>query len=193
MGLLSLAARAPLRFAVGYGGAKTVAADAMVQYYLEGKEQLDHRRLAVFAAFGFFQVGFVQYQLYVSAFGKAFPQAATFAAKPVFQKLRDLRGLRSLASQVTLDQFLYHPFLYFPVFYVCKELIETGPSVETPSRALSKYVPNALEDLKALWTIFVPVSIMQFSICPMHLRVPFTATAGFFWCGVLSFMRGAAK
>ena len=88
---------------------------------------------------------------------------------------------------------MYHPICYFPVFYVCKELIESGPSVETPSRAISKYVPNALDDLKALWTIFVPVSILQFSFCPMHLRVPFTATAGFFWCGVLSFMRGAAK
>lgn len=50
--VFSLAARAPLRFAVGYGGAKTVAADAIVQYYIEGNDTLDHRRLAVFAAFG---------------------------------------------------------------------------------------------------------------------------------------------
>ena len=57
---------------------------------------------------------------------------------------------------------------------------------------MANYAHNALEDLTALWKIFVPVAIIQFSVMPMHLRVPFTATAGFFWCGILSWMRGSA-
>ena len=61
------------------------------------------------------------------------------------------------------------------------------------SDGVPRYVPNALEDLKALWSIFIPVSIVQFSLMPIHLRVPFTATAGFFWCGILSLMRGAER
>ena len=56
---------------------------------------------------------------------------------------------------------------------------------------MGNYLPNALDDLKALWSIFVPTSIIQFSMMPMHLRVPFTATVGFAWCGILSMMRGA--
>ena len=37
----------------------------------------------------------------------------------------DLTALdpRNLAAQVCLDQFVYHPLCYFPVFYACKELI----------------------------------------------------------------------
>ena len=104
--------------------------------------------------------------------------------------MHDVTGMANLGRQVLLDQLVYHPFCYFPVFYTCQELIESGPSLSVVPNAISRYVPNAIDDLKALWTIFVPVSILQFSICPMHLRVPFTATAGFFWCGILSCMRG---
>ena len=181
-----------MRFAMGFGAAKTVAADALVQKCMERKETMDYRRLAVFFSFGFFQVGFVQYQLYVNAFGTLFRGAAGFAAAPLAAKLRDLRGLRDLANQVMLDQFLYHPFCYFPVFYMCKEIIEGEAEtlVETAQCAIANYASNAAADLKALWQIFVPTAIVQFSVMPMHLRVPFAASIGFFWCGLLSFMRG---
>lgn len=192
--IFALAERRPLGFAVGYGGAKTIAADAVVQRYIEGHEELDKRRLAVFLSFGFFQVGFVQYQLYVNAFTRLFPTAAAFSAASLSAKLRDATGMANLARQVLLDQLVYHPLCYFPVFYTCKEVIQSSnPAsnpVETVRNAMAAYVPNALDDLKALWSIFVPVSIIQFSVMPMHLRVPFTATAGFVWCGILSVMRG---
>ena len=74
--ILALAERRPLGFAIGYGGLKTIAADALVQRYMEDNEELDKRRMAVFLSFGFFQVGFVQYQLYVNAFTRLFPTAA---------------------------------------------------------------------------------------------------------------------
>ena len=50
---------------MGYGGAKTVAADAIVQRYVEQNEVFDPRRAGVFLLFGVVQVGFVQYMLYV--------------------------------------------------------------------------------------------------------------------------------
>ncbi|KAL1520062.1 hypothetical protein AB1Y20_023537 [Prymnesium parvum] len=190
--MFSLAKRAPLRFAVAYGGAKTIAADVLVQKYLEKQEHIDGRRAGVFLLFGLVQVGFVQYMLYVKAFAWLFPTAASFATSPLAAKLRDPVGLRNVAKQVALDQFAYHPLIYFPVFYTFKEVVQgDSKSVqELVGRAMSQYLPNAIDDLKALWSIFVPVSIIQFSLMPMHLRVPFTATAGFIWCGVLSFMRG---
>ena len=190
--VLSIAKRWPLRFAMGFGAIKTVAADALVQKYMEGKDTLDRRRLAVFFSFGFLQVGFVQYQLYVNAFSRAFPSASAFAAAPLAAKLRDEVGMRNLVKQVCFDQFIYHPLCYFPVFYTCKEIIQGD--AESPSdavqRAMTKYVPNAIDDLTALWKLFVPTAIIQFSVMPMHLRVPFTAAVGFFWCGILSMMRG---
>ena len=193
--ILATAKRFPLGFAVGYGGLKTIAADAMVQRYVERCETLDRRRMSVFLLFGCVQVGFVQYQLYVNAFTRLFPTATTFSAASLSAKLKDKVGLLNLVKQVGLDQLVYHPLCYFPVFYSCQEIVHGGSS-SPPTivrNAITKYVPNALEDLKALWTVFVPVSIIQFSVMPMHLRVPFTATFGFLWCGILSCMRGGDK
>ena len=156
--VFSIAKRWPLQFAMGFGAVKTVAADALVQRYMEGKRELDKRRLAVFFSFGLFQVGFVQYQLYVNAFSTAFPGVAKFAAAPLAAKLRDAQGMRNLAKQVFLDQFVYHPLCYFPVFYCCKEVIQgdaTTPQ-DIASRAMANYLPNALDDLTALWKIFLP-------------------------------------
>ena len=182
-----------MSFAVSYGGVKTVAADAMVQKMVENKQELDRNRLGVFLGFGLFQVGFVQYTLYVSIFSRAFPGAAGFAAAPLAAKLRDAQGLRNLAKQVCLDQFVYHPLCYFPVFYTCQELVLHGVShspAEHVRNAVDKYLPNAEDDLCALWKLFIPTSIVQFSVMAMHMRVPFVATVGFVWCGILSSMRG---
>lgn len=128
-----LAERFPLGFSVAYGGAKTVAADALVQKYMEDRAELDTRRQAIFLLFGCFQVGFVQYQIYVNGFTRLFPTAAQFSAKSLADKAKDAVGLRNLAAQVGLDQLVYHPLCYFPVFYTCKELIESGgvPSAAT--------------------------------------------------------------
>ena len=190
--LLGLAERAPLRFAMGFGVAKTTAADALVQRYVEGQEALDRRRLTVFFSFGVLQVGFVQHWLYVNAFGRVFPNAAIFAAAPWSAKLRDAAGLRNLAAQVGIDQFVYHPFCYFPVFYTCKEIIQSGGARTVSFRdAMNTYAANALDDLQALWRLFIPTSLVQFSVMPMHLRVPFAASVGFVWCGFLSVTRGA--
>ena len=187
------AARFPLPFAVGYSGLKTLAADAMVQKLVEKKTEINRNRLAVFFCFGSIQIGLVQYTLYVSIFGRLFPGSASFAAAPLAAKMRDAQGLRTLVKQVCLDQLVYHPVCYFPVFYTCQEIVLHGfdhTVVEHVQNALSKYVPNALDDVKALWKIFIPTSIMQFTFMPMHLRVPFVATVGFVWCAILSSMRG---
>jgi len=191
-GVFALAKRHPLGFAVGYGGAKTVAADALVQTCIERVDRFDPRRSAVFLLFGCVQVGFVQYQVFVNGMVRLFPSAATFAALPLAAKLRDVAGLRNVGLQVILDQFVYHPLMYFPVFYTCKELVQGSASspAHTVGNALRRYVPNAIDDLKALWKIFIPVSIFQFSVVPLHLRVPTHATAGFIWCAILSGMHG---
>ena len=189
--VFALAKRRPLAFAVAYGGVKTIAADAVVQKVLERREEFDRQRLLIFLSFGLFQVGFVQYKLYVDTFCKIFPNARAFTAAPLAVKMADTQGQVNVVKQVVLDQCFYHPLCYFPVFYTCQQVImDRGPTLETVPRAISNYIPNAWEDLKALWQIFVPVSILQMSVIPPHLRVPFVATAGFVYNMILSSMRG---
>jgi hypothetical protein len=56
-------------------------------------------------------------------FGRLIPNAAAFAAKPLREKLKDIKGIWALCVQVFLDQFVHHPLLYFPVFYGTRELV----------------------------------------------------------------------
>jgi protein Mpv17 len=190
--LASIPRRVPFTFAVGYAGAKTIGADVAVQKYIEKAPEIDKKRAAVFLCFGIIQVGFVQYMLYCRLFPRLFQTAGTFNLKPFAEKIRDRVGILNVGKMVCLDQFVYHPLMYFPVFYTCQEFINGGASSPTTivRNALQKYSGNYKEDLKALWKIYIPVSILQCSVVPLHLRVPFVATVGIFWCAILSFMRG---
>jgi hypothetical protein len=189
----SIPRRAPLAFSIAYGGAKTIAADVLVQKYLEGADTIDQRRALVFLGFGLFQVGFVQYMIYSKLFPFIFKGAGTFSQQTLSQMARDKQGLKNVLKQVSLDMLVYHPCCYFPVFYICQEIV--NGNVQHPRRtvndAMRKYIPNAVDDWKGLWKIFIPVSLFQNSFCPVYLRVPCVATAGFFYCIILSMTRGA--
>lgn len=183
--------RAPLAFSIAYGGAKTIAADVLVQKYLEGRETIDKRRSLVFLGFGCVQVGFVQYMIYSKLFPYIFKGAGTFSTQTLAQKIKDTQGLKNVAKQVCLDMLVYHPCCYFPVFYSCQEVVNGNVHpTKTFHDAIEKYIPNAVDDWISLWKIFVPVSIFQNSFCPVYLRVPCVATAGFFYCIILSMTRG---
>jgi hypothetical protein len=192
--LLSVPRTAPLAFSVAFAGAKTFAADVLVQKYVEGREEIDKRRAAVFLGFGMFQVGFVQYMVYSKLFPCIFKGAGSFSKQTLSQMARDKVGLKNVLKQVGLDLLVYHPLCYFPVFYTCQE-VRSG-NVHNPGHtvdcAMQKYLPNALDDCKGLWQVFLPVSFFQNSVCPLHLRVPCVATAGFFYGAFLSMSRGNA-
>jgi len=190
--LIGIPKRFPLLFSVAYGGAKTIAADVLVQKKLEGREDIDWDRSMVFLGFGLFQVGFVQYMIYSKFFPFIFPGAGTFSNLTFAQKLRDIQGIKNVCKQVSVDMFIYHPCLYFPVFYTCQEIVagNVQDPTKTVSTAVRKYVPNAVDDWIGLWKIFFPVSIFQNSFCPVYLRVPCVATVGFFYCIILSMTRG---
>ncbi len=122
---------------MGISTAKTSASDLLVQSLVEKREQIDWKRNLAFASFGCFYLGGVQYIIYVPLFGRMFPNAASFAAKSVREKLKDAKGQMAVVAQVFLDQCLHHPFMYFPAFYMtkvgilCCELLELMFSYET--------------------------------------------------------------
>lgn len=186
---LSFPKENPITFGVGFSTVKTSGADLLVQTTVEKKEwaDIDWKRNTAFALFGFFYLGGVQYAIYVPGFGRLFPNAATFAAKPLVEKVKDPRGCFNMLSQVFLDQCVHHPFLYFPVFYSLKEVVAGHTAVE----GLMKYKDNFTEDLVALWKVWVPATIVNFTFCPMWMRIPFVASTSLIWTFILSSMRGA--
>ena len=178
----------PMAFGIVLSGSKTSFSDLLVQKVVERREEIDWRRNAAFASFGFFYLGGVQYTLYVTIFGRMFPNAASFAAKPLAQKLTDVKGMASLFGQVFLDQCVHHPLMYFPVFYCTKEIVMADkPDI---MKVLTEYQKNMSEDLSALWKIWIPCTLFNFAFMPMHLRIPFVAGVSLVWTCVLSTMRG---
>jgi predicted amino acid-binding ACT domain protein len=184
----SFPAKYPLAFGVVLSGFKTSASDLLVQKVVERRDEVDWKRNAAFATFGFVYLGGIQYALYVPIFGRLFPNAAAFAAKPIAQKLGDAKGMMQLFAQVFLDQCLHHPFFYFPAFYCTKELV-MAKNPDLP-KVIAEYRVNMKEDLLALWKIWVPGTLINFAFMPMHLRIPFAAGISLVWTCILSAMRG---
>mmetsp|Transcript_15097 Transcript_15097/g.23015 ORF Transcript_15097/g.23015 Transcript_15097/m.23015 type:complete len:423 (-) Transcript_15097:321-1589(-) len=186
--LSSIPAQNPFTFGVGISCVKTCFSDILVQKAVERREKIDWKRNMAFGCFGFFYLGMVQYGLYVTAFGRLFPNASKFAAKSLNQKIKDTKGMMQVGMQVFLDQCIHHPFMYFPAFYCTKELVMS----EKPDlmNALSTYGENMKDDLVALWKIWVPAMALNFSFMPMYARIPFAAGVSLIWTCILSSMRG---
>jgi predicted amino acid-binding ACT domain protein len=186
--LAKIPIRHPLAFGVGISTIKTSASDLLVQVVVEKRERVDWKRNAAFATFGCFYLGGIQYALYVPIFGRLFPHAATFASKPLREKVRDARGMRGLAGQLFLDQFVHHPFFYFPAFYATREMVMSDkPDLRG---AMMSYKSNMKEDLLAIWKVWIPSMIVNFSFMPMWARIPWVACTSLFWTCILSAMRG---
>lgn len=189
----AIPAKYPLAFGVIVSGFKTSFSDLLVQKVVNQNEIIDWRRNAAFATFGFIYLGGIQYALYVPIFGKLFPNAARFAAKPLKEKFKDIPGLCNVGLQTLLDQCVHHPLMYFPAFYITKEIVmggrDNGKKLDI-NRVLTNYRNNMKEDLIALWKIWVPAMFFNFAVMPMHLRIPFTGFVSLLWTCLLSAMRG---
>ena len=183
--------RHPVAFGCGISCLKTSSADLVCQTKLEGKDwaDVDWRRTSIFGLWGFAYLGGVQYFLYSFAFPRAFPGAVKFIEAPLRQKLRDRQGMLTLAKQVAFDQLIHHPFVLFPAFYLVKETVEGG----TVAQGLAKCKANWAADCVVTWRVWVPVFIVNFSLCPLWLRVPFVAAVSFGFTMFWSFLRGAPQ
>eukprot|EP00750_Incisomonas_marina_P012018 INCI16490.1.p2 GENE.INCI16490.1~~INCI16490.1.p2 ORF type:complete len:329 (-),score=56.44 INCI16490.1:114-1100(-) len=172
---------------------KTSLCDILVQKYVENKEVVDWRRVSVFTAFGCLYLGFFQWAIYVTLFGRLFPGMAKFANMPFKDKLKDTRGMLNVVGQTAFDNFLHYTFIYFPVFYVFKESIQgTGYEKTIASvtgKSLGKYRENFLEDNTKIWGLWIPGDLVIYAV-PMWLRLPLNHALSFIWTCYLSFLRG---
>ena len=67
-----------------------------------------------------------------------------------------------------------------------KEVVGGG----TVGGGLAKYRENWWEDLQALWKVWVPATMFNFTFSPMYMRVPVVAGVSFLWTMLLSYRRG---
>jgi len=156
-------------------GLKTGAADAFAQKVLEGREEMDWKRHATFCTFGFLYLGGFQYWLYNVKFTQwCGPITARFGHKA------------SAPIKTFIDQALHHPFVYFPVFYGIKASVSGKPM----SYAVDKYKSEIWTSVKTLWSVWVPLQLINFAFVPRHLRVPYVAGVSFGWTMILSVMQG---
>ena len=190
----------PLMFGACFTCMKTAGADIFVQTYVEKKEweDVDWRRTATFAVFGFGYMGIAQYFLYVHLMARRwFPNAGAYAAKSLREKMKDRQGTRELFAQVAIDQIIHIPFIFYPAYYLTKSAIMEKPvgheDDSVPGLAFYKWKKNFFGDLKTSWTIWIPANLINFGFMPMHFRISFMACVSFGFCVVLSLTRGGGE
>jgi hypothetical protein len=192
--ITKIGSRHPFAFGTIVACAKTGTADFIVQKYVERAEKIDQRRLALFSFWGFFWLGSVQYFIYVKLFAQIlFPNVRGFVSKTIREKIADKQGQLIVLKQVALDQLIHHPFFFFPAFYSLKSFVESESACSLSGyvrEGLTNYRCNIRTDLTFCWATWVPAFLINFSICPLWMRVPFVAGVLFFFTMYWSFLHG---
>lgn len=174
--LNSLLKKRPLLVSMISNTIKTAGADFVAQHLIEGKDEIDYKRVAVFASFGLTYLGGWQYVL----FNKMFPRLEMMMARAHWQKT-------SRAATLTfLDMGIHTPFMYFPAFYSVKNIVDGGDL----AKGIKDYRSNMQSDLIAMWQVWIPAQMINFAFVPLYLRMPFIAGVSFAWTVILSITRG---
>jgi len=149
-------------------------------------DPIDRNRLSSFMVFGLFQ-GCVSWTFYVRVVSNLVPSGVRFANLNIAEKMRDRAGQVGLLTQTCLDNFVYTPFVFFPIFYSCKALVQ-GDSKE---QAVEKYCTNFEEDNIASCKVWLWTDPIMFSM-PAWLRMPFFQAVNFGYIAMVSYMRGGS-
>jgi hypothetical protein len=194
--ILTFPERRPRVFNVMAATLKTWAADAIVQVAQRRHDrsvQFDWTRSLAFAAFGFLYVGVLQWILYVTLLTWMFPDAVIFANAPLSIKIHDRIGQLELLGQIFMDNCVITVLIYFPIFYIVKELVQGENSL--PSRVhagLCRYLKNILPDNITSVCLWVPLGFIVFA-APIWLRMPLEHCVSFVFTMIISTMRGAIE
>ena len=83
---------------------------------------------------------------------------------------------------------------YYPLFYVVQSCVMNASwSQATASEGIERYKANIATDMVNCWKLWVPFQAINFSVVPVHMRVPFAAGVSFVWSCILSALRGDMK
>lgn len=166
----------PLLVSLVSNTVKTASADYITQKYIEGKQEIDNKRLALFTSFGLAYLGGWQYYL----FNKVFVNCDNIIFKYGLKK-----PYRS-AVLTFLDLGIHTPLMYYPSFYAMKGYLDD----KTIFDSLSVYKSNFKTDLLSIWQLWIPAQMINFTFIPIHLRMPYITCVSFGWTIILSMARG---
>lgn len=132
--------------------------------------ELSWRRNVGFALFSGGYTGIVQRAVYNIAYPALFGVGT---------------ALRVAAKKSLFDATVHVPLLYMPVGYYVSNFFTEGGE---PREAVRRYwQPMTFIDANArAIAIWVPAHLFTFSVCPTHLRIPWTAAVSFSWLIVMS-------
>eukprot|EP01047_Picozoa_sp_COSAG01_P067293 COSAG01_NODE_9472_length_2437_cov_1.368691_1_plen_337_part_00 len=189
---LAFARARPVATACIFGSVKAVAADVFVQKVVEGKEQVDLRRTCTFLGFGFLYLGMAQSVIYYRIYPRAFPLVRSFVKLNWRAKLYDVLGQRAVMAQLVTDLCVVMPLLYCPAYYAIEALAQPEPFGAL--RAALRGTPQRLaQEMPAAIQFWAPLQLFNFAVLPMWCHVPFMASTGLIWLGVLSSWKGARE
>lgn len=159
-------------------GAKTMAADLLVQTQYEGRETIDWRRNFVFSSFGLCYLGAFQYVQYTLWLPRLFPGTGAWV----------------VSQRVFFDQVINTGMWYYPLFYMVQSCVmQNQLDVPTAAEGIERYKRNVTSDMVNCWKLWVPMQCINFSVVPVHMRVTFAAGVSFVWSCILSALRGDMK
>ena len=129
----------------------------------------------VFSSFGLCYLGAFQYVQYTLWFPRLFPGSSASV----------------VVKRVAFDQIINTGMWYYPLFYMVQSCVMHGAvSLDLVASGLQRYRVNIATDMCNCWKLWVPAQLVNFSVVPVHLRVPYAAGVSFVWSCVLSALRG---
>ena len=157
-----------------------------IHSYLESQKEYNSedkkfniKRNIYFSLFGLIQVGAGQYIIINKIIPKIIPSLNKIPTPTL-----------STFKALVLDQFIHVPFIYFPSFYIFKELGEsTNTTPPLISNIINNYKSNIKEDMLISASIFMPIQYINFKYIPTHCRVPILSSCGFLYAMLLSYLR----
>ncbi|KAL3768060.1 hypothetical protein ACHAW5_001447 [Stephanodiscus triporus] len=154
------------------------AADGMAQYADECVMEFDLRRNLAMVLYG----GIVSGVCVEIMYGSVFP--IVFGRGPG-------GGIRRAIRMTLLDECVNAPLLWLPPAYVAQAAVRGTSKRESMRKYLADIREHGL--LAKYWSLWIPMSIVNFSIVPLHFRVAFVAVVSFFWMIILSIVANRSR
>eukprot|EP00581_Thalassiosira_minuscula_P010515 CAMPEP_0183710724 /NCGR_PEP_ID=MMETSP0737-20130205/6387_1 /TAXON_ID=385413 /ORGANISM="Thalassiosira miniscula, Strain CCMP1093" /LENGTH=254 /DNA_ID=CAMNT_0025939053 /DNA_START=159 /DNA_END=923 /DNA_ORIENTATION=+ len=156
---------------------KAAVADSTAQYRDTATTKFDIRRNISMALYSGLVLGILVELMYNNVFPRMFaPQGSSL-----------VRALK----MTFFDAFINAPFLWLPPAYIAKAMVYRNSKRE----AIRKYITDVKEYglLKKYWSLWLPMTMINFLFVPEHFRVAFVASVSFFWMIILSVVANNGK
>ena len=166
----ALSTKRPYAVAFGSCAVKGVIADTISQRIVEGKQEQNYRRTAVFAFYGGWYCGWFQHALYNVGYARLFGLDTS---------------LKNALRKVAFDSAVHVPLVCFPVYYAYKGALYDGIGVRG---GLERYSNEWRMICSNYYMVWVPANLLVFTVVPVPLRIGFIACTSLGWLTVSSFL-----